>query len=571
MRHFQRCFRLVLLVVCVLMFCAAERPLAAQDSAEKVDLSSPYGTIRTHLIFLQEKNYKPDSAALTLNMVDNRTSEAREIAVKLKEFLDFRGLLVEMDKVPTNSAYIDTSTGEATFTPFHDYPTIYVEKVGKRWLYSESTVNAVPVLWEQTQTWTFEEFISTFDSIDADRYFGLKLGHYVTLFLILALAFVFHRILSFVLTSVILRYLEKWLKGAVAVDFIHQVARPLSYLIVYVAIIVLVPTLKLPPFHQKYLQLLLQLMASIYGIMIFYRVVDLLGAYFEKIAEKTESTLDDHLVPLARTLTKILVVLGGIALILQNWGINITALLAGLSIGGLAFAFAAQDTIRNFFGSIMIFVDKPFQIGDWVVFDGGEGTVEEVGIRSTRVRTFYNSLVYVPNGKLADMMVDNMGLRQYRRFNTKITITYSTSPEQVDAFVQGLRRIVDTHPNTRKDYYQIFFNNMSATSLDVLFYIFFEVPDWTEELRARHDVLLAIMNLAKALGVEFAFPTETIHIDSWPAGNAAQLPVDSGGETNKMAVAEEEDFRKSIDAVIADMLERNRLETQRLQREREQK
>lgn len=164
----------------------------------------------------------------------------------------------------------------------------------------------------------------------------------------------------------------------------------------------------------------------------------------------------------------------------------------------------------------MIFVDRPFQIGDWVIIGNIEGTVEDVGFRTTRIRTFYDSLVTVPNAKLTDTSIDNMGMRSYRRIKLMLGLTYSTSPEQMQAFVEGLRAIVAAHPDTRKDKYEIHFNNYGPYSLDVLFYVFVKVSNWSEELRARHELLLSALELAQRIGVEFAFPTSTLHVDSLP-------------------------------------------------------
>jgi len=177
---------------------------------------------------------------------------------------------------------------------------------------------------------------------------------------------------------------------------------------------------------------------------------------------------------------------------------------------------AAQDTIRNLFGSLTIFLDRPFQIGDWVVGTGFEGTVEEVGFRATRVRTFYNSLVYVPNGKLTDMIIDNMGARVFRRYRAMLAITYDTPPELIDAFCEGLREIVQKHPDTRKDAFFIYMHEMGSASLNILFQIFFKVKTFPEEFQARHEIILQTLHLAKALGVRFAFPTQTIHIEEMP-------------------------------------------------------
>jgi MscS family membrane protein len=206
------------------------------------------------------------------------------------------------------------------------------------------------------------------------------------------------------------------------------------------------------------------------------------------------------------------VVTFGTLAILQSLNISILPLLTGLSIGGLAFALAAQDTIKNFFGSVMIFIDKPFQIGHWITTDGVDGTVEEVGLRSTRIRTFSNSLVTVPNGKLADATINNHGLRVYRRFYTTLSINYDTPPALIEVFIDGLKEIVNQHPDTNPDHNNIFFNDMGAHSLNIMFYIFFEVPDWSSELKAKHEILLEILKLGNALKVNFAFPTQTLHI-----------------------------------------------------------
>jgi len=209
------------------------------------------------------------------------------------------------------------------------------------------------------------------------------------------------------------------------------------------------------------------------------------------------------------------IVIGGL-FILQNLNIDVTALIAGLSIGGLAFALAAQDTIKNFFGSLMIFVDKPFQVGDWITSGDIDGSVEEVGFRSTRVRTFRNSVTYVPNGKMADSVIDNHGLRKYRRFFTYIAVTYDTPPELIELFVEGLKSIVENHPKTRKDYFNIYLNDLASHSLNVMFYIFFAVPTWPEELKSRHEIILSIIKLADKLGIRFAFPTQTLHMENFP-------------------------------------------------------
>jgi MscS family membrane protein len=205
--------------------------------------------------------------------------------------------------------------------------------------------------------------------------------------------------------------------------------------------------------------------------------------------------------------------------------IRITPIIGALGVGGVALAFAAQDTLNNFFGSITVLFDRPFGIGDWIVIGDIEGTVERVGFRSTRVRTFYNSVVTIPNSRMVNTHVDNYGARRYRRIRIDIAITYSTPPEKIDAFCEGIRELVRLHPYTRKDYYHVYLNQFAASSLDILLYLFLEAPDWSTELRERHRLFVDIIRLARRLGVEFAFPTQTVWLQRAAKEAVAPEPV----------------------------------------------
>jgi len=230
-------------------------------------------------------------------------------------------------------------------------------------------------------------------------------------------------------------------------------------------------------------------------------------------AEKTESKIDDLIIPFVARIAKIFVVAFGLVFIASQLDVNITSLLAGLGLGGLAFALAAKDTVENIFGSLTVLIDQPFSVGDWIVIEGTvDGSVETVGLRSTRVRTFYNSLVTVPNATLIRSAVDNYGKRTYRRWKTTLSVTYDTPPEKIEAFCEGIRELIRLHPYTRKDYYHVYANDYGASSLDILLYTFFETPDWGTELRERHRLFLDILRIAERLEIEFAFPTQTIHI-----------------------------------------------------------
>jgi MscS family membrane protein len=261
------------------------------------------------------------------------------------------------------------------------------------------------------------------------------------------------------------------------------------------------------------------------GVWSAWRIVDLGGDIATHRVRRTQTKVDDVVVPLIRRAAKIFVFAIGLVYVAESLDVQIGPLLASLGIGGLAFAFAAKDTIENFFGSIAVIIDRPFEVGDWVVIGDIEGTVEAIGFRSTRVRTFYDSMVTMPNATLVRAKVDNFGRRRYRRVRTHVGLAYGTPPDKILAFCEGVREIVRTHPYTRKDYYQVWLHEMAASSLNVLLYVFFDAPDWSTELRERERLFLDILRLADELGVEIAFPTQTLHVQQFEPGAPAELPV----------------------------------------------
>jgi len=246
------------------------------------------------------------------------------------------------------------------------------------------------------------------------------------------------------------------------------------------------------------------------GVWAAYRLVDILAALLEDRARKTHNKFDDLLVPLVRKSLKVFIAAFGLVFIAETLEMDISSLLAGLGLGGLAVALAAQDTVKNLFGSLMVLIDRPFSVGDWVVIGDYEGVVEEVGFRSVRIRTFYNSLITLPNSNLISSAVDNYGARSYRRWSTKLGVTYDTPPATIDAFCEGIRELVRRHEITRKDAFEVHLNSFGDSGLEILLYVFFETGDWSKELAARHALALDILRLAERLGVDFAFPTRTV-------------------------------------------------------------
>ena len=244
-----------------------------------------------------------------------------------------------------------------------------------------------------------------------------------------------------------------------------------------------------------------------------YKLTGLIPELLTFLSAASALALEPVLIALLEKVAKVLVVVLVPLIILQNLGVNVASVLAGLGLGGLAFALAAKDSAANMFGSLMIVIDKPFKIGDWVIIGGNEGTVEEIGLRSTRIRTFYDSVISVPNAEVIKDYVDNMGSRNHRRIKTTLGITYDTTPDVFRSLLGEIKHIIASHPKSQVDGdHHVVFTDFSTSSLDIMLYFFIDVKDWTEELAVRQEIFLDIMGCMDKWGVSFAFPTRTLHL-----------------------------------------------------------
>jgi MscS family membrane protein len=272
--------------------------------------------------------------------------------------------------------------------------------------------------------------------------------------------------------------------------------------------------LGLAPEVRMILLVSVKVVAALSGVWAGYRLVDVIGNFLMAKAAKTENKYDDLLAPLVTRALKAMVFVFGVVFLADIFAIDIDKILAGLGLGGLAFALAAKDTISNLFGSVTILLDRPFQIGDWVTIGKADGTVESVGVRSTRIRTFYDSVISIPNSELINAQIDNYGARNYRRVTATVNIAYNTPPDKIDCFCEGIREIIRLHEYTRKDYFLIYLNEISTFSLGIMIYCFVKTPNWDLELYAKHLLFADIMRLAQEMKIEIAVPTNNVYLQN---------------------------------------------------------
>lgn len=261
-------------------------------------------------------------------------------------------------------------------------------------------------------------------------------------------------------------------------------------------------------------------LATWLGVRIVGRVADVLSDR----AQATEGTFDDQLVPIFRKAAIAFLVVAGVVMIIQNLGYSAASLLAGFGLGGAALAFASKDTVANFFGSIVIFVDRPFQIGDWVEVGDVEGTVETVGIRVTRIRTFANALLTIPNATFTTSPINNWSRMRKRRIKMTIGLTYDTTPDKMRQAVEAVRDIIRNDDRLHQDFFLVNFFDFGASSLDIFCYLFTRTTNWAEHMQIREEFMLRVMEAMQGLGLDFAFPTTTVHLAGGGGDRAKKEP-----------------------------------------------
>ncbi len=335
---------------------------------------------------------------------------------------------------------------------------------------------------------------------------------WLALIAILVLGYALRPAIEFILHKIKLSLPQNRIRG----NFIYfllqlNIEQSLSWMMVGGIWLSLINDITTNPNLEKYVATIIRIMIAFQFIKLGYRSVEAFSFRLQEIVSKTESKTDDQLAPLATTALRVFVVVVGILMILQNLGVNVTTLIAGLGLGGMAIAFAAQKTVENVFGSITILIDSPFQIGDYVKIGDTEGIVENIGFRSTRIRTFYNSLVSIPNANVATDKIDNMGLRPARRCRQVLGLHYDTPPEAIMEFCKSVKYIILQDEKVIKDSISVFFNGYGDSTLNVLVSFHLQINDNIEEFERQQRIFCDILKLAKDMKVEFAYPTRTIY------------------------------------------------------------
>lgn len=331
--------------------------------------------------------------------------------------------------------------------------------------------------------------------------------------------------LSFLLRTIISKIVIKSLKTLsqkTKTDFDDQLVdvleEPLKLSTVILGAYLAKEWLKIDAFDDL-LQSLIESLVTFVIFWMLYRAINKFEYIFSKFSAKFGKELSKDIENfIVKTLKLIIIIVGGMS-ILQEWGINVTAFVASLGLVGMAFALAAKDTAANLFGSLVIFTDRPFKIGDWIQTPSVEGVVEEIGIRSTKVRTFAQALVSVPNANIANESITNWSRMGKRRIRTRIGLTYATTTTQMQNILRDIREMLSHHQDVHQETIMIYFDEFENSALGIFCYFFTTTTVWAEYLKVREDVNLKIMQIVEDNNASFAFPSQSLYIEKIPDKN----------------------------------------------------
>jgi MscS family membrane protein len=522
----------------------------AQESVD-VNLSSPNATIYTHLYFLQSDSYEPEKSAKTI--FPTATKDAKKAVIKLKQILDGKGLFVDLKVVPTNMNYKDSTN---YVTPLHKYvlfpermPLISVEKIGNNWYFSSETIQNLDQIYNDVFPWYVLKLEQLVPNLGHKKIVNIEVWKLIGIFILLCISFLLHaifkRIIYFVLQKIHTYFVKN--NGLTIANVLKKLAHPISLLLAFSFIEKVFPSLRFGLDINHWVFLGLNITKTVFWIYVFLKLVRVVMHVYAEFTERTHSKLDNQLVPILNNFLIGFVIFVGILKMLTLFGIDATTVIAGASIGGIAVALASQDTVKNLIGTFMIFLDKPFHIGDWIEAGEVVGSVEEVGFRSSRIRAVDTSIYQIPNSKLSEIVINNKGLRLYRRYNTKLGLRYDTPPELIEAFVKGLREIIVAHPETRSESYNVEFTGFGDSALLIMINVYFKSLEWGTEQSSKHRLHIAIVKLAKALGVDFAFPSSSLIIEQFPEKNGLDMKYNTDQKRIDAAIQNAiTDFNKDL-------------------------
>jgi MscS family membrane protein len=489
-----------------------ENKMAEQDvPIDEYDRSTPRGTVKGFLSASRKGEYEKAARYLDLRNLPVRVAKegGAELARKLKIVLD-RALWVDLEKLSTDPEG-QVKDGLPAFRDILDRIEtpkktidILLQHVPREdgvfiWKFSNKTVRQIPLLWEHHGYSMFEESLTKiFPDI---TFLGWQAWQWIALFILMTVAYLGAMALTWIV-SFLLHRRRTEMSHRVA-DFIKGPVR----LLIWIFIIKLcIPIIGLSVTLRK-----VEKAGTIYTIVVAWaaiRLVDLIIDWIsERLTQDGQESAPVLLRPL-KTVLKVVVIVTAAVIWLDNVGFQITTILAGLGVGGLAVALACQDTLKNLIGSIMILLDKPYEVGQRIVVKGHDGIVEEIGLRSTRLRLLTGHQTTIPNDEMARLDIENIGRRPHIRRLTNIAIPNNTPLEKIEKAVRGIEGILHNHEGMDPELPpRVYFNEFNRDSLNIMILYWYHPADYWAFLDLNQRVNRQILQEFEREGIKLALPS----------------------------------------------------------------
>jgi len=505
---------------------------SAEPDEEQEAPDSPRASLRAYLLAARAGDWA--KAARYLSLGDEQAERGPELAEHLKAVLD-RHLWFDLEEISPDPGGrqddgLAAGVEEVGRIPIGDDRTQPVRLVhtsddeGSYWAFSRSTVRNIDAWYGQLDDrWIRELLVDTgLDALLLPGPFEILWWQWIALPLLVVVAWLVGKFLGR-LTGSVLGHVFGRTKNDWDDKLLERVRPQLTSAWALILFRVVLPSLGLTVPAE---QLLRSLVAAGAVVVVFWAIWRTSDVFVERAMTRpwaTGSPSARNLLAIGSNLAKGLIVGIGALAVLSALGYPITTLLATLGIGGLAFAFGAQKTVENLFGSVALAVDQPFRVGDFVKVEDFVGTVEDIGLRSTRIRTLDRTVVSIPNGRLSDQRLESFAVRDRMRLATTIGVEYGTTHGQMQQVLEGFERVLREHPKIWPDAVVVKFKEFGASSLDIEIMAWFEVPTWGDFQLCRQEVLLGFMQVVEDAGTAFAFPTRTVHlVGPGPAPNPGQ-------------------------------------------------
>ena len=345
--------------------------------------------------------------------------------------------------------------------------------------------------------------------------FGNTLGKWITATVIFIIFLLLRKQLSRLVTLIALKWVKKS-ETTLDDQILEVLQRPIAWGMTILGFNV---AFSFMSFSESFSTTITHIMSTLTIVLfawVIYRIIKLFESSNELIAKRFKT---DNGITLAKLLLSILkaiiLIIAGMN-ILATWGINVTGFVASLGLVGMAFALAAKDTASNFFGSMVLFTDQPFKVGDWIKTPEVEGTIEAIGVRSTKVRTFARALVSVPNGNLADSAILNWSEMNKRQIKMTLGLTYSTTATQMKTILAEMRELLKNDEEIHQQTIYIHFTEFQDSALGIFCYFFTKTTHWGEYMEVRERINLELMEIVENNGAAFAFPSQSLYVESMP-------------------------------------------------------